>query len=132
MSTEVIKADELDEFVKKILDEYGDKAITAMEKAAAGVSKAAANKVKADSPERTGKYKDGWNAKLFKDRVSVEAVVYNSRRPGLTHLLEHGHEIVLYGHALANGGRTQPQVHIYPAEQWAIDEFMSRVKKELG
>lgn len=130
MSTEVIKADELDEFVKKILDEYGDKAITAMENAAAGVSKAAKNKVSANAPQRTGKYKHGWDSKLYKDRLEVVGVVYNAKLPGLTHLLEHGHEI--YGHAKRAGGRTQSQVHIYPAEQWAIDEFMSRVTKELG
>ena len=128
---EVITADELEEFVSKVLDEYGDKAYMAIESATAGVSVAAKNKVRAEAPERTGKYKSGWDTKLYKDRLSVEAVVYNGVRPGLTHLLEHGHEIKIYGHALAKGGRTNPQVHIQPAEQWAIEEFMKRVTRAL-
>lgn len=129
MSTEVISADELSEYVNQILEQYGDRAQMAIQNAAAGVSKAANNKVRSVAPQKTGKYKDGWTAKLYKDRVEVVAVVYNEKLPGLTHLLEHGHEI--YGHAKRAGGRTQPQVHIYPAEQWAIDEFVKRIESEL-
>lgn len=129
---EIISADELASYIDKVLDEYGDKARDAIEAAAVGVSHAAKNKVRAEAPERTGKYKSGWDTKLYKDRLSVEAVVYNGVRPGLTHLLEHGHEIKIYGHALANGGRTKPQVHIQPAEQWAIEEFVKRIERALS
>ena len=128
---EIITPDELAEFVNKTLNEYGDKAQMAIETAAVGVSMAARNKVKDGAPERTGKYKEGWKTTLIKDRLGVEAVVYNGVRPGLTQLLEHGHEIVVYGHALARGGRTAPQIHIAPAEQWAIDEFVKRVTRAL-
>lgn len=127
----VISADDLEEFISKVLDEYGDKASMAIEQAAAGVSVAAKNKVMAAAPEKTGKYKSGWDTKLYKDRLSVEAVVFNGVHPGLTHLLEHGHEIKVYGHALRGGGRTNPQIHIAPAEQWAIEEFTKRVTRAL-
>lgn len=128
-----ISADELGEFVAQILKEYGDKAQIAIETAATGVSKAAKNKVKAAAPNKTGIYKEGWESRTFKDRVDVEAVVFNAKRPGFTQLLEKGHDIATYGHAKRSGGRTKTRAfpHIGPADQWAVNEFVKRVTKEL-
>lgn len=128
-----ISAADLDEYISQILHEYGDKAQMAIETAATGVSKATKNKVKAAAPDKTGQYKEGWDAKTFKDRVGIEAVVFNGKRAGLTQLLEKGHEIATYGHAMRSGGRTKTRAfpHIAPAEEWAITEFIKRVEKEL-
>ena len=127
----VISVDDLGEYISEILQEYGDRAQFALETAAAGVGKAASNKVRAAAPEKKGTYKKGWTVSVEKDRIGVEAVVYNRSRPGFTQLLEKGHEI--YGHALRSGGRTTPRAfpHIAPAEQWAVEEFVKRVEKEL-
>lgn len=129
----VISADDLGEYVGELLQEYGDAAQTAIEIAASGVGKAAKNKVAAGSPNKTGKYKAGWQLSVQKDRIGVEAVVHNAKRAGLTQLIEKGHEIVTYGHARRSGGRTQTRAfpHIAPVEQWAIEEFVKRVEKEL-
>lgn len=73
---------------------------------------------------RTGKYRRGWKVKkIFENANEVRYKIYNTRYQ-LTHLLEKGH-------AKKGGGRVAPRVHIRPAEVWAQQEFMKRVKKAV-
>lgn len=87
------------------------------------VGKQTVKKVKSLSPSRTGTYKKGWTSKVEKRDGIIKVTVYN-RRYQLTHLLEHGHRI-------KRGGRTKPQPHIAPAEQFAEAEAMQAITKAV-
>lgn len=133
-STITIAPDELSEYIAKIFDEYADKAEETLEKAGRKVGRRAVKIIKDSSPQRIHNkkhYKDGWTYRLAKELMSFEVTIYNKSKPGLTHLLEHGHAIVFYGHAKAGGGRTQAIPHIAPAEEWAVDEFIKVITNEL-
>lgn len=122
-----ITIDQLPGEVEKILSEYGDevqknldsivKEVT--QKGAAAVRSSASGAVKG-----TGKYARGWRAKTEVGRLSTKGIIYNSRLPGLPHLLE-------YGHALRDGGRTNGSVHIAPVEEAVIKEFERKVVSKL-
>ncbi|MED1299818.1 hypothetical protein BK704_02280 [[Bacillus thuringiensis] serovar konkukian] len=78
------------------------------------------SELKENSPKDTGKYAKGWRKK--KDGNAI--IVHNALKPQLTHLLEKGH-------AKANGGRVPAKVHIAPAEEKAINEFVERVERAI-
>ena len=55
-------------------------------------------------------------------------VVHNTNHFQLTHLLENGHVVInLYG----TYGRTNGKKHIKPVEEWANNEIVSRITREL-
>lgn len=76
--------------------------------------------LKSTSPKRTGKYARGWkfDMKHLGDG-SPYGVIYNSRKPGLTHLLEHGH-----------GGKhpAKAKPHIEAAYERGATELNGRLK----
>ena len=76
--------------------------------------------LKESSPKDTGKYAKGWRV----TQVGTAQVVHNKTDYQLTHLLEHGHIKV-------NGGRVGQKVHIRPAEEHGIAEFISGVEKVI-
>ncbi|MED1287291.1 HK97 gp10 family phage protein [Bacillus mycoides] len=85
------------------------------------VSKNLVDELQQRSPKNTGKYRKGWRKK----KVGNAIVVHNALKPQLTHLLEKGH-------AKANGGRVPAQVHIAPAEEKAINEFLEQVERAIS
>ena len=110
--------------VTKLLEEYNREVSDAMKEVLPDVAKEAANMVKTASPG-TGKYAGGWRAKVKQSGFEgVEAVVYNSKTPGLPHLLENGH-------AKRGGGRTAAIPHIKPAEEWVKTEAARRLEEAL-
>ena len=74
----------------------------------------------------TGEYKKSIKARTIKDSpLSKKSVVYAAKPYyRLTHLLEHGH-------AKLNGGRTRAFAHWEPAEQKAIDDFISELREAI-
>ena len=72
-----------------------------------------------DTPERQRlAYERGWKSyKHAPDDGHVEAVVANASAPGLTHLIEKGHELFVYGRD--TGRRTQARPHISDAFEHA-------------
>ena len=111
--------------LQKMLTEYGDDVYNALGPVAEDVAKEAKNKVKASSPRRTGKYKSGWKTQTDKTGRSTVVTVYNGNKPGLPHLLE-------FGHALRGGGRSAAYEHIAPAEEWAAEEVVTRLEREIN
>ena len=97
------------------------------------IKKAAAQGVKElkeTSPVRTGQYASGWTSKMEEgEDGTASVIVYNSKKPWLTHLLENGHLIK------KTGGRTKAFPHIYPAQenmQTLIESELNRLNEGWG
>lgn len=84
------------------------------------VSEELVQELKQTSPEDTGDYRKGWRVK----KVGDINVVHNKTDYQLTHLLENGH-------VKSGGGRVSAKVHIRPAEEKAISEFLNKVEQAL-
>jgi hypothetical protein len=110
LASEIVK--EMKKYSKEIEDE--------MESAKKEVSSNLVKELKAKSPERLGRYKKGWRIKKFKTKY----VVHNKTDYQLTHLLE-------YGHVLRNGKRSKTLVHIRPAEEDAVAEYLARLRQVI-
>lgn len=98
-SLEDLVMGELEEFAGTLPEHF----ITAQKAGA----KAAIRELKQNAPKKSGEYAGGWKQKTTKTRTGGETVVYNGKKPGLTHLLEFGHPIV-------SGGRTVGQAKAFP------------------
>lgn len=72
-----------------------------------------------DLPERERlHYERGWKAYKHKPtEEGVEAVVANANAPQLTHLIENGHELFVFGRD--TGRRTKARPHIKDAYEYA-------------
>lgn len=71
--------------------------------------------VRTDNP-----YRKGWRVK----KKGKKYIVHNKTNYQLTHLLEHGH-------AKRGGGRTETRIHIAPAEEIFVREFLDRVERAI-
>lgn len=99
MSRNLVSIDRFGDEVEAILEEYGREVAEMIPEAADYASKYAKTKLAATSPRRGGKYAVGWKVTSESYGVGSRSVVYNAKKPGLTHLLANGH-------ALRRGGRT--------------------------
>lgn len=126
-----ISVDALAEEVIKALNEYKDITEEDFEEVAKSVAKEGAKKLKATSPRGSGKgkkghYADGWGVTYErKGNGKFRFAVHNKKKPGLAHLLEHGHQ-------LRQGGRVKAIVHIKPVEEWCNEEFEKRTEERLS
>lgn len=116
--------------IMKVLNEYADEVDHKSDECVRKVSQKGALALRRVSPRRSGTYAGGWTYKVVTKRLGTEGIIYNSKRPGLAHLLEHGH-------ATSNGtGRkyddTPAHVHIKPVEEQLIKDFERTVKVELS
>lgn len=121
-----ITPDELTGEILEIMQTFNHNVTTAADQAAVDAAKNAVKELKITSPERTGKYARGWTYK--KDKTG-SVTVYNRARPGLTHLLEHGHPI--RGRGKTATGYAKPKPHIAAAEQHAITAFEHYLKTRI-
>ena len=115
---------DLSKEIKDILEEYGEEVSDAMKEIVPKVAKDAVKKLRSNSPKNTGVYARGWTQRTEKGNLTISSTVYNSKKPGLPHLLE-------YGHAKRNGGRTRPEEHIKPVEEWVQEETVRKIEEEL-
>ena len=121
------KAIDLEVEIGKILAKYGDEVGEHLQEITKQIARKGAKAVKQNAQskfEGTGKYAAGWTSQAQTKRYSAQGVIYNKSKPGLPHLLEHGH-------AKRGGGRTNGVEHISPVEQEVIREFEEAIKKEL-
>ena len=124
-----IKPEQLQSVVQQILHDIPQKCDNAIDRAEATVSKKAVKELKATSPKgngpKSGQYAKGWGVKKNKGSV----IIYNKTNPGLTHLLENGHDIVRDGKKV---GSAAAQPHIKAVEEMVKEEMVEEVTKELG
>lgn len=108
--------------IKDILEEYSIDVQEGITNAAITIAEDGANKLKATSPKRTGKYSRGWRVNKRTGRGFVHTTIYNATNWQLTHLLEKPH-------LLRNGKKSKPKVHIEPVEQKCINDFQKKVEQ---
>lgn len=109
--------------IAQALREYTNDVVEEIDRQAIKIANKAVKELKQTSPRRThgGRhYADGWGRTKTEDGQ----VIYNKTKPGLTHLLEHGH-------ALRSGGRTRAFPHILPAEEKAVKDYEKAVEKAI-
>lgn len=121
------KAINLETEIAKILTKYGDEVAENIQKVTKEIARKGAKAVKQNAQsdfKGTGKYAAGWTSQVKEGRYSSQGIIYNRAKPGLPHLLEHGH-------AKRGGGRTDGRVHIAPVEQEVIRSFEEAIKETL-
>lgn len=99
---------------------YTDEVVEGMEATKQQTAKNVVKILKTTSPKGTGSYAKGWRV----TQQGTKQIVHNKTDYQLTHLLENGH-------AKMNGGRVAARVHIRPAEDQAIEEFISGVERMI-
>lgn len=123
-----VTADNLAQVLQGILDEYAEDAEKTLDDAAKEAAKAGAKAIQNSAKTQfggSGDYARGWTAQ--KEDVARHATlwkVWNKNAPGLPHLLE-------FGHALRNGGRSTPRVHIAPVEAELVQNFEKVIRERL-
>lgn len=118
-----ISVSDLARAVNEAMNEYRDLTEQALKSAVTEVAKETKDIAKENSPSLSGRYKKGWATTDASGQISV--TVYNRARPGLTHLLEKGH-------AKRGGGRVSGIPHIAPAEEHAVSELETKIRRELS
>lgn len=123
-----VTASNLASVIGEILSDYGDETKKDVSDVIKSVAKKGAQAVKNESLQTfkpsnlsNGRYGTGWTYTVEEKRLGTTAIIYNSKYPGLPHLLENGH-------AKRGGGRTAPKVHIAPVE----DELARSINTMLG
>ena len=117
-----IRLDELAEVIFRELQNYSQEVTEQIKADVKVVAKECVKQIRMKAPETTGAYKKGWKYKItYESPSDIRVVIYNSKKPQLTHLLE-------YGHSRVNGGRTEGVRHIRPAEQTAQREMVNKAK----
>jgi hypothetical protein len=116
--------------IDNILEEYADDVSRKTEECVKKVAQKGALALRRVSPRRSGTYASGWTYKIVKKRLNTEGVIYNSKRPGLAHLLEHGH--VTRNGTNRSYDDTPAHVHIAPVEEELITYFQKQIKVDLS
>lgn len=127
MSNVTIKGGSLIDQVKQLTDACEIEIMTATKDAGKKVAEDTVKTLKMTSPSSKGhgKYKKGWSVKADGSTYTV----YNKTHPGLTHLLEKGHDVISHGKKV---GRAKAQPHIKPAEEEAVNRYVEEVTKEIN
>lgn len=73
------------------------------------------------TPAVTGEYAAGWGYETELGVGHVKVTVHNKKKPGLTHLLEKGHEKFVDG--VDTGERVRAYPHIEPAYEVGADRL---------
>ena len=108
--------------VAKELADYSQDVADGDKKEVKQVTKEMVQELKRISPRNSGDYAAGWREKTeYESDEDIRMLVYNAKKPQLTHLLEHGH-------AKRGGGRVSGKPHISPAEQEAEKKLESGIK----
>lgn len=77
---------------------------------------------------KSRKYWRGWTYKMQGEGLDTRVTIYNRNAPGLTHLLENGHQVYAWG---KNRGRYNGVKHIEPAEKEATERLLRKLTNDL-
>lgn len=120
-----VSVDKLADAVVSEMKKYAGVLTEDVKKDVKDVAKECLAEVKTKSPKRTGNYSRSWKSKaVYESSTSIVVKIYNKEHYRLTHLLENGH-------VTRNGGRTQAQPHIRPAEQAASQKLQRKIEVDI-
>ena len=118
--------------IQNALAEYNQKVQRDVEAAAKEAAEVTAKQLKSSSPVKKGKgggiYRRSWSVKKMESGINTSYVVYNSRRPGLTHLLERGHAV---RNQYGSWGSVRGIKHIEPAAEAGMQRFDLSIRARL-
>lgn len=127
----VVSADGLTKELGTLLSRYGSEVAAEVDKNLKKTAKEVSDEIKKNAQSAGFKigdvgadYVKGWG--VTKD--NGKWIVYNKKMPGLAHLLEHGHRIVIHG--IYTGKSTRAFEHIAPAQK-LLDEKIEDLEKSL-
>ncbi len=128
MSEQIVAVYQLDAAVARAMEEFNKEHSQELGAIVKRTANRCRNTLKATSPRgRESKhYADGWRVAFRFGTFGAEAVVYNSSKPGLAHLLNDGHVAAnKYGtYGFVGGDR-----HIDKAAQEAVDYLIEQLGK---
>lgn len=125
-----IGLDGLAEAISEILEEYHTEIDRGTKECVQRVAKAGVQALKDVSPRRTGEYAEGWTSETKEGRMGATATIYNAKKAGLVHLLEHGH--VTRNGTGRTFRRTPAHVHVKPVEEQLMADFESQIEVVIG
>lgn len=129
MSRKLVGCKEINLALENILKEYAAECSESIRESANAAGKKAVKTLKTTSPKgvEDGQvhYASGWTLTEEKSRYATGFTIHNKKKPGLAHLLEHGH-------AKRGGGRVEGRTHIGPVEEQAIKDFEEELRKRLA
>lgn len=116
--------------INEVLLAYGFQVTAEMQEAVNEVSQEAVKKLK-DVSKAHGwtKYASGWKYDKKNGNQDSKAIIYNGKHGSLTHLLENGHEKVLWGRS--TGERVEGIPHIAEVDKWVVEELPKRIDQKL-
>ena len=121
-----VKITGLAQAVADALEEFQEETMADVKASVKDAAKACVKELHTTSPELTGSYRSGWQARTAYDGpLDIRLQVYNKTDYQLTHLLEDGH-------ANVDGGRTPAYPHIGPAAENAADLLGMDVTMKVG
>ncbi len=123
----MINPEEIAAEMQRVLTAYATDVKAAIEVAAKETADAIMKDLQVTSPKRKkggGEYRKGWKVKKESKGGKTSYIVYNKTRYQITHLLEHGH-------AKRNGGRVPAILHIQPAEDKYLPDYMNKIERAI-
>lgn len=124
MRNSVIKPDQLQNAVNKLLQEYSTEVSGSVADCVRIVADKATAELKTAGGFNGTKYRASWANEVNDHVTYADATVFNKKHYRLTHLLE-------FGHAKQNGGRTRAFPHIAPVNDRIGEMFETELKNKL-
>lgn len=117
--------------VNDVLLAFGMQADTVLTDSIDKCGKEAVKRLKAESEAHGWKnYAKNWKYQKKDTKNAKQGTVYNAKYGSLTHLLENGHEKVLWGKS--TGERVAGHPHIAPVNDWVAEELPKAIEKGLS
>lgn len=131
-SLQLDDAADLRRTIDEVLVGLGFNVETEMKAVLFNVSKEAVKKLKEESQKHGWKnYANSWTYEKKPDKKGhMNYVLYNKKYGPLTHLLENGHEKVLWGKS--TGQRVDGVKHIEPVNAWLEEEVPKAIEEALN
>lgn len=128
-----ISSADLNKAIGEILEQYGADVTQIVDEEIDTIAKRAVKDLKkGEGGFKGNKYPKGWKSKkesLFGGLYS-KVIIHNAKLPGLTHLLEKGHDI--YSHGVNTGKRTREFHHISVVNDRVARELPNALLKRIN